>query len=249
MQACSAAMTVLRLRSAQASAVTCRSALRCQRSPSQTASYGCMATIWAYPAVITDATGTELSFPTGYALPGFPGQSRTFADLYYNRYRDYDPTTGRYIQADPIGLEGGASPYSYAMNNPLRFSDPTGEIPITYYGRGKHRKSGTPPAPKKHEPRCKPEYGTYSCEYYSRRCKADGGIYYCGLAPSVCARTPDSRWSRCVRKCLQQTDRLYCEPARKNIMGGSDLPCVINIHQMCWQECISSEVPRSTRRY
>ena len=203
------------------------------------------------PAVMTDATGTEHSFPTGYALPGFPGQSRTvfWADLYYNRYRDYDPTTGRYIQADPIGLEGGASPYSYAMNNPLRYSDPTGEIPITYYGRGKHRKSGTPPAPKKHEPRCKPEYGTYSCEYYSRRCKADGGIYYCGLAPSVCARTPDSRWSRCVRKCLQQTDRLYCEPARKNIMGGSDLPCVINIHQMCWQECISSEVPRSTRRY
>jgi uncharacterized protein RhaS with RHS repeats len=49
-------------------------------------------------------------------------------DLYYNRYRDYDPTTGRYIQADPIGLAGGASPYSYAMNNPLRYTDPTGEI-------------------------------------------------------------------------------------------------------------------------
>ena len=87
------------------------------------------------PTVITDATGTEHSFPTGYALPGFPGQNRTFADLYYNRYRDYDPTTGRYIQADPIGLEGGASPYSYAMNNPLRYADPTGEIvPLVILG-------------------------------------------------------------------------------------------------------------------
>ena len=78
------------------------------------------------PTVITDATGTEHSFPTGYALPGFPGQSRTLADLYYNRYRDYDPTTGRYIQADPIGLAGGANPYLYAEANPLRFTDPLG---------------------------------------------------------------------------------------------------------------------------
>jgi RHS repeat-associated protein len=78
------------------------------------------------PAVMTDAQGTALPFPTSYALPGFPGQSRTFADLYYNRYRDYDPTTGRYIQADPIGLAGGSSPYSYAMNNPLRYVDPSG---------------------------------------------------------------------------------------------------------------------------
>jgi RHS repeat-associated protein len=78
------------------------------------------------PAVFTDASGTELSIPTGYALPGFPGQSRTLTDLYYNRHRDYDPTTGRYIQADPVGLAGGANPYSYAMNNPLRYTDSKG---------------------------------------------------------------------------------------------------------------------------
>ncbi len=80
------------------------------------------------PAVYTDASGSETGFPTGYSAPGFPGQSRTFTDLYYNRYRDYDTVTGRYIQADPIGLAGGPSPYSYAMNNPLRYTDPTGEF-------------------------------------------------------------------------------------------------------------------------
>jgi RHS repeat-associated protein len=88
--------------------------------------------------------------PTGYSAPGFPGQSRTpgllVADLYYNRYRDYDPSTGRYIQADPIGLAGGASPYSYAMNNPLRYTDPTGLESPTYDKNGRWRSPLAPDA-------------------------------------------------------------------------------------------------------
>ena len=42
--------------------------------------------------------------------------------------RDYDPTTGRYIEADPLGLVDGASVYGYALQNPMRFTDPTGEL-------------------------------------------------------------------------------------------------------------------------
>jgi len=41
--------------------------------------------------------------------------------------RDYDPTTGRYIQADPLGLVDGASVYGYARQNPGRYVDPRGE--------------------------------------------------------------------------------------------------------------------------
>jgi hypothetical protein len=53
------------------------------------------------------------------------------SDLYYNRYRDYDPVTGRYIQADPIGLAGGSNPYGYAGGNPVNLTDPSGEfVPI-----------------------------------------------------------------------------------------------------------------------
>ena len=88
------------------------------------------------PIRYSNATGQTLSPPTSYSIPGFPGQSRTFADLYYNRYRDYDTSTGRYIQADPIGLAGGASPYSYAMNNPLRYSDPLGLMTYWEYYTG-----------------------------------------------------------------------------------------------------------------
>ena len=40
--------------------------------------------------------------------------------------RDYDPTTGRYLQADPLGLVDGPSVYGYALQNPGRWSDPWG---------------------------------------------------------------------------------------------------------------------------
>jgi len=68
----------------------------------------------------------------GGLAPGlrFPGQYyQPETGLYYNYFRDYDPSTGRYIQSDPIGLEGGLNTYLYAKANPLRYTDPTGENP------------------------------------------------------------------------------------------------------------------------
>ena len=51
--------------------------------------------------------------------------------------RDYDPTTGRYLQGDPLGLVDGASVYGYALQNPGRYTDPTGEyIPALLFWIG-----------------------------------------------------------------------------------------------------------------
>lgn len=49
--------------------------------------------------------------------------------LHYNTFRYYDPDVGRFINQDPIGLDGGSNLYRYAAN-PVSRVDPLGLAPI-----------------------------------------------------------------------------------------------------------------------
>jgi RHS repeat-associated protein len=95
---------------------------------------------------VADATGTTVwrwdqQEPFGVNVPDenpsalgafefplrFPGQ---YADketnLHYNYFRDYDPGLGRYVQSDPIGLDGGLNLYVYVDSDPIGDVDPEG---------------------------------------------------------------------------------------------------------------------------
>ena len=78
--------------------------------------------------------GTGPPYGTATVNLRMPGQYfDAETGLHHNRFRTYDPNSGRYLEADPISLAGGLNPYAYVGNNPLAASDPDGLILWTVF--------------------------------------------------------------------------------------------------------------------
>jgi RHS repeat-associated protein len=75
-----------------------------------------------------DSFGNGSSSLTRYGCTGREFDTET--GLYYYRNRWYDPSVGRFISEDPIGLSGGINLYAYVENDPHSFTDPSGLTPI-----------------------------------------------------------------------------------------------------------------------
>ncbi len=75
------------------------------------------------------AAGAELR---GYRFNGRQWESDV--SLYYYRARYYDSATGRFLSEDPVGDSLHLSLYSYASNNPITNTDPTGWHSVYYDG-------------------------------------------------------------------------------------------------------------------
>jgi RHS repeat-associated protein len=102
----------------------------------------------ATKAVVWQATWKPFGEPqsiTGSATldARFPGQwFQLESGLHQNWWRHYDPTTGRYSQADPLEFADGPDVYGYATQNALSLVDPMGQRSTTRPGP-----FGLPPLP------------------------------------------------------------------------------------------------------
>ncbi len=89
-------------------------------------------------------TGTVDYDPFGVALPqvpdrptpiGFAGEwEDSFTGLQYLQARWYQPEVGRFTQIDPFpgfsSMPATQNPYIYGLNNPVRYTDPSGWSPV-----------------------------------------------------------------------------------------------------------------------
>jgi RHS repeat-associated protein len=104
-------------------------------------------------SVMSSSSGVLISgikyYPYGSARSGsvptdkqFTGQRLDDTGLYYYGARYYDPAIGRFISADTV-VQDGTHPqywnrYSYAVNNPLKYYDPSGHVVIVAGGDELH---------------------------------------------------------------------------------------------------------------
>jgi RHS repeat-associated protein len=86
---------------------------------------GSSALVWKaeyfpFGGMYSASTGDNLRFPGQY----FDQET----GLHQNWFRDYQPKTGRYLEADPVGQFGGINLYAYALENPVEFFDLLGLV-------------------------------------------------------------------------------------------------------------------------
>ena len=78
------------------------------------------AMVFTYSDFGVPGAGSGLS----YTYAGYRYDTET--GLYYVNARYYNPNLGRFLQTDPIGLQGGTNLYAYVGNDPINLIDPSG---------------------------------------------------------------------------------------------------------------------------
>ena len=132
--------------------------------------------------------------------------------LYYYRARSYDADTGRFINEDPLRLNGrDVNLFRYVGNNPVNFVDPLGL------------------------------YGTQSCSYYEQACAINGGFYECHMAQSACNIFPSPNDTLdCIRQCLQEKHKARQPEGECSDKGQTGSGDFASEHQDCFSGCFQN---------
>ncbi|WP_243640704.1 RHS repeat-associated core domain-containing protein [Thiogranum longum] len=155
----------------------------------------------------------------------FPGQyydSET--RLHYNINRYYDPTTGRYLTSDPLGVRPSLNTYAYVDDQPINWFDVYGLAKdCSYWGGTNCRES---PAPLPENGNVRPGFG-------------DQDFVCTGAGARIQKLFDNGSNGACLTECCAQHDSCYelyeCNASswRRNIFG-ADRPC-----QKCNKEAIN----------
>src|SRR5690554_345357 len=152
----------------------------------------------------------------------FPGQYHDReTGLYYNYFRDYNPSLGRYLQSDPLGLVDGPNTYAYVRGNPLRHTDSRGlqtELALNVCWTGPH-------------PGCWGAVAVNACKWAivggaallmrgsSQDCTDDDENCNGNEAEDDCAQEIED----CTALCI----RAQSDPDLRNVWGGSWAQCML----------------------
>ncbi len=87
---------------------------------------------WGVPTIIADGENYSIGYANMIRYRGYFYDVET--GLYYLQSRYYDPSTGRFLNADAVvsGVGGdviGGNMYAYCFNNPINMEDPSGNWP------------------------------------------------------------------------------------------------------------------------
>ena len=114
---------------------------------------GSEAAYTAFGELVTDSAAHRFGYAGAYGYqaptsdaPGDP-YATDFPFLHVGA-RYYDPATGRFLQRDPIGIDGGFNVYEYVRNAPTGWVDPSGTYPFGGFpGMPGKPKPPKPPTP------------------------------------------------------------------------------------------------------